>query len=239
METEVCDGEDNDCSGVVDDFTTPTTTIMGFNFDVVNTGIGNVVMMKYEASRSDADGTTQGVRTGRPCSAAGKLPWTNVTWGEASAACCALNANGQCDAGLKGWRLCDSSTWETACKGPSAACTWGYNTNCAHDPLDTTTYANTCVGGEYSSACTGGGTQCARTSGSFGQCRSAPNGGDIFDMSGNVKEWTQTAQSAGIYELRGGSYNNLESGRTCAFNFTVGNTSFRFPTTGFRCCYYP
>jgi hypothetical protein len=54
-----------------------------------------------------------------------------------------------------------------------------------------------------------------------------------------LKEWTQTSPSANIYEVRGGSYNNLENGRTCAFNFTVGDTSFRFPTTGFRCCYYP
>jgi hypothetical protein len=60
-----------------------------------------------------------------------------------------------------------------------------------------------------------------------------------FDTSGNVKEWTQTSQRVNVYEIRGGSYNNIENARTCAFNFTVGDTSFRFPTTGFRCCYYP
>jgi MYXO-CTERM domain-containing protein len=236
-----CDGVDEDCNGTVDDFDPPTLSNTITNFDLVNVG-GGVLMMKYEASRSDSKADMmlgQGVATGRPCSKQGVLPWTNVTWGEASAACCALNADGVCAGNLKGWRLCDSTTWETACKGPGAACTWGYSANCSH-ALDVTTYKGTCLGSETSITCVNGG-QCATTTGnaSFTSCKAPLANGDVFDLSGNVKEWTQTSQGANIYELRGGSYNNIELGRTCGFNFTVGNTSFRFPTTGFRCCYYP
>jgi hypothetical protein len=58
-------------------------------------------------------------------------------------------------------------------------------------------------------------------------------------MSGNVKEWTATERgSADVHSIRGGSYNNVEGGRTCGFDFTVGDENFAFVNTGFRCCYY-
>jgi hypothetical protein len=53
-----------------------------------------------------------------------------------------------------------------------------------------------------------------------------------------VKEWTATSPAANLHVIRGGSYNNIEQGRTCEFDFTVGNMSFAFPNTGFRCCRY-
>jgi formylglycine-generating enzyme required for sulfatase activity len=62
--------------------------------------------------------------------------------------------------------------------------------------------------------------------------------GVVYDLSGNVKEWTATATATGIHEIRGGSYNNVERGRTCQFDFTVGDSNFAFPNTGFRCCFY-
>ena len=36
----------------------------------------------------------------------------------------------------------------------------------------------------------------------------------------------------------GGSFNNLEAGRTCDFDFTVGGSQFSFNNAGFRCCMY-
>ena len=89
--------------------------------------------------------------------------------------------------------------------------------------------------------CSGGAAQCATTtgSGSFASCRAVTSGGNVYDMSGNLKEWTFTSPTAGNYELRGGSYNNLENGRACDFNFVVGATASRLPNIGFRCCYYP
>ena len=89
--------------------------------------------------------------------------------------------------------------------------------------------------------CPQGTNECATVTGSgtFPECRAVWPDGDVFDLSGNMQEWTNTAQGSGIYEIRGGSYNDVENGRTCDFNFVVGNTSFRFPNTGFRCCNYP
>jgi hypothetical protein len=238
---EVCDGLDNNCNGMIDDFAMPTASISGFSLVNLGATNGNVLMMSYEASRPDANGTSSGRLTHKPCSAAGRLPWADVTWSEANAACCALNTNGQCQAANKGWRLCDAATWGTACKGPAGTCTWGYSANCSHAMTDTTTYNNVCLGVEGSVTCPAGVTKCATTTGAgaYPNCRSALAGGSVYDLSGNLKEWTYTAQGSGIYELRGGSFNNLETGRTCDFDFSVGDTSFRFPTTGFRCCYYP
>jgi len=62
--------------------------------------------------------------------------------------------------------------------------------------------------------------------------------GSIYDITGNVKEWTATARGSGIYEIRGGAYTNIEAGRRCDFDFTVGASTFSFGDTGFRCCHY-
>jgi Sulfatase-modifying factor enzyme 1/Putative metal-binding motif len=239
---EACDGLDNDCNGVVDDFSTPTASITGLQLVDLGAANNHTLIMAYEASRPDATASDAGKLTQKACSAAAHQPWANVTWGEAGAACCALNTNGQCAAGGKGWRLCDSATWVTACKGNTNSCTWAYSdsTQCAHDP-SVTTSQGVCLGSETTVSCPAGVSQCATTTGSssFQQCRAPLTGGNVYDLSGNLKEWTNTAQGTNIYELRGGSYNNVEAGRTCDFNFTVGDTAFRFPTTGFRCCYYP
>lgn len=57
-------------------------------------------------------------------------------------------------------------------------------------------------------------------------------------MSGNVKEWTYDERVPGLHDIRGGAYNNVEAGRTCQFDYTLGDETFSFPHTGFRCCYY-
>ena len=66
-------------------------------------------MFVYEASRYDATGTNYGFdSTRRPCSVAGKLPWSNVTKEEAEAACEKIGT---------GWRLCTAAEWLDACNG--------------------------------------------------------------------------------------------------------------------------
>ncbi|HJL44335.1 MAG TPA: hypothetical protein RMG45_00755, partial [Polyangiaceae bacterium LLY-WYZ-15_(1-7)] len=57
----------------------------------------------------------------------------------------------------------------------------------------------------------------------------------IYDLSGNVKEWTQR-RSAGVNPLRGGSYNNSRLGLRCDFDFTVADDAFQIANVGFRCC---
>ncbi len=262
---ETCDGKDNDCNGKIDDFGPPTPSNAVGNFDLVDLGAstGHTLVMAYEPSRPDASSTSAGARTAKACSVNNVLPWANVTWDEAEAACCALNtaagvdpstSPAGCDPAGQGWRLCDSSTWDYTCKHPDAitpasgSCTWGYsnasNAVCDHDPR-VSTYQNACVGAEALNAglvtCPSGVSECATVTGSsaFPECRAPWADGDVHDLSGNLQEWTNTAQGTNIYEIRGGSYNDLESGRTCDFNFTVGANTFRFPNTGFRCCWYP
>lgn len=60
-------------------------------------------------------------------------------------------------------------------------------------------------------------------------------GTHVFDMSGNVKEWT-LARQPGQNPIRGGASNNTDVGISCALNFTLGNDTFFFPNVGFRCC---
>ncbi len=60
-------------------------------------------------------------------------------------------------------------------------------------------------------------------------------GGQLHDMSGNVKEWT-APRLAGVNPLRGGSETSAENGLTCDYSFAVANDNFFFPNVGFRCC---
>jgi hypothetical protein len=57
----------------------------------------------------------------------------------------------------------------------------------------------------------------------------------IFDMSGNVREWT-LAHSVGENPIRGGASNGTALGTSCALNFTLADDTFFFPNIGFRCC---
>ncbi len=71
--------------------------------------------------------------------------------------------------------------------------------------------------------------------GSLTSCFAKNTAGNIFDLSGNVKEWT-FAQQPGQNAVRGGASNSTEAGIACALNFTVADDTFVFPNIGFRCC---
>jgi len=223
---ELCNNLDDDCDGMTDE-DIPLSAIPTVN-------IGGVRVMQYEASRPDAAAGDPGAVEDRACSAPNVLPWTNVTWPEARDACCALNASGSCTGG-SGWRLCDSNDWENACQASSGSCEWSYLASCSSSsPL-------TCNGEEFDSSGASGDQDAVYPTGSstFGSCRASWGGaGAIYDLSGNVKEWTNTSPTGGVHEIRGGAYNNVEPGRTCTFDFTVGDNAFAFPNTGFRCCFY-
>ena len=57
----------------------------------------------------------------------------------------------------------------------------------------------------------------------------------VYDMSGNVREWT-LAHTPGENPIKGGASNGTAQGISCALNFTLGDDSFFFPNVGFRCC---
>ena len=70
-----------------------------------NFGIGFAFEIDvYEASRFDATASSEGIGSEVACSISGVLPWTEVTFSEASAACQAA-----------GKRLCTSDEWSAAC----------------------------------------------------------------------------------------------------------------------------
>ncbi len=226
--TESCNHLDDDCDSRVDEnpgSLIPTVTVPRAS------GGGNVEVMVYEASRPDASASAQGQASGYACSRAGVLPWTNVDWPTARASCQALGT---------GWDLCEESDWERACFGPNYAsastrCDWSYSTSC------TSSSPTRCNGEEYDSSGAAGDQDALFSTGSatFPACYTAwTGGGQIWDLSGNVKEWTRTARGVGARAIRGGSYNNVEGGRACDFDFTVADESFSFVNTGFRCCRY-
>ena len=238
--SELCNNLDDDCDGLIDE----GIPLANIDTVLVNKATGGTMrIMQYEASRPDATAAAAGTSSTAACSRANVQPWTNVTWTEANNACCALNATGAC-AGTTGWRLCEALDWQEACEGPTAPpaqCLYSYAGASAVCRASATL---TCNGEEYDSNAVLAGDQDAlfsTGSATFPNCGTTWAGGVVRDLTGNAKEWTNTGSPAGsttVHAIRGGSYNNVELGRMCAFDFTVGSTTFRFPNTGFRCCNY-
>ncbi len=119
--------------------------------------------------------------------------------------------------------------------GPTLDNAWAYQSNprtpqdltCNADPLDTDGNAGN------------GDQDDILATGSLPMCFANQAGtDDAFDMSGNVKEWTQ-ARSPGQNPLRGGASNNEVIGTTCQLNFSLADDNFFFPNVGFRCCRGP
>src|SRR5262249_29254107 len=127
--------------------------------------------------------------TRRPCAVPGKQPWTNVTKEEAVAACALIGT---------GWRLCSDAEWLDACNGSG-------NTVF---PYGATYVASKCDGYDYANGtaplATGTPTGCISD-------QSAAAGDELYDMSGNVKEWVTTGTNSTCttlpcYQTRGGAY---------------------------------
>jgi hypothetical protein len=217
--TEVCNGRDDDCDGLVDE----TRGTPGANPSFVATSwvsIGaNRWMMQFEASRPDATATVQGAESARACSRGGVLPWTNLTGPQADAACASIGAT-----------LCSAAEWQGACVG-SPACQWSYTSG---TPACNAYSSAACNGVDNDvDPATPGVQNGLLPTGALATCRTP--GTALADMSGNAKEFT--AVSGALYGLRGGSYNNLAFGTTCGFSFTQVDNTFRFVNAGFRCCF--
>ncbi|MDY0061870.1 MAG: SUMF1/EgtB/PvdO family nonheme iron enzyme [Myxococcota bacterium] len=105
-------------------------------------------------------------------------------------------------------RLCDAAEWEKACKGPKGA---AYPYGATFDP-------DVCVTEDRKEE-----GRAVSPAGSFKKCRS---GYGVYDMSGNLAEWTEGGT------MHGGSAQKPDYSVRCTSKARKSADAF----TGFRCC---
>ncbi|MCP4677761.1 MAG: SUMF1/EgtB/PvdO family nonheme iron enzyme, partial [Deltaproteobacteria bacterium] len=221
-------GLDDDCDGLTDEGLYDCVDVIQ-----VSGGDADFYMFTYEASHPEYMGIDLDTV---PCSKSGELPWANVTFSEARAACVALNNPD--DSGFEGcveadpddnpdacWDLCSTEQWYYACAYADPF------TSAPHDyPYAASYVETTCNGADYSDAGvipTGTATGCTAT-------RSGD--GNILDLSGNIEEWTLGERNS-LRIVRGGSYETVEHGLKCNYDFwSAAETGFFMDQLGFRCC---
>jgi hypothetical protein len=156
----------------------------------------------------------------------GQFPWVFVRWTEAADICANL-----------GKRLCSDEEWTFACEGEDA---WPYpygfarsSKACVIDrprrTYDQRAFADRSSQialRELDAAWQG------EASGSRERCRS-PFG--LYDMTGNVDEWTQATTSHGYQPILKGGY-WAEVRNRCRGSTRVHAAGFAFYQQGFRCC---
>jgi hypothetical protein len=221
---EISDGMDNNCDGIIDNADPADPARVREPMVAISGGglAGTVYVYAYEAARPDASGSSGGRSSARACSRPGVVPWADLTHADADAACRAA-----------GKRLCTEAEWTRACQtAATPACTWSYASTCTDG-----TAAPRCNTHELDGDPTMAGDQdVLLATGAQAACYADWGAaGHIFDMTGNLKEWT-AARATGVNPLRGGSYEDLLDGSTCTFSFVAVGDTYKLANAGFRCC---
>jgi formylglycine-generating enzyme required for sulfatase activity len=190
---------------------------------MVGVPVVNVCIDRYEASRGP---------DGRPVSVQGALPWAKVTWDEAKAACEAA-----------GKRLCSADEWTTACQAGPEKRVYPYGNDYKDSACNTGDHKRWHEKHNCQVDDDGNGPNAlhrlwhAMPTGSHAECEGGLPG--LFDMSGNVAEWTSTCEgdtcrlrSSGYYGYAAGATQRCEGG----YKLPKENTQ---TWSGFRCCRAP
>ncbi len=213
---ELCNGIDDDCDGIVDNSDPMDVGRVRDDMVRVRGGGLDFWIYRHEASRPDASAAAAGTGNARACGRGGVMPWSQVGYAEAQAAC-----------GAAGHRLCTGAEWQAACQGGDGR---AYPYGGAYDGA-------ICNGADRDAVPGGGLDSRVEPTGALAMC-SSPDG--ALDLSGNIKEWTadERGMSGGspIVVIRGGSHESPELGLTCVTDLSRATADTILPTLGFRCC---
>ncbi len=180
--------------------------------------LGTFSIMKYEASRPDAQALDPGQLEHMACSLPNLPPWSGASWNEATIACAG-----------SGMRLCSAAEWRLACMGAGLA---EYPYGAEHDP-------NACNGLDHPQTGCQSGECRARRTGSLSHCRSSA---EVWDMSGNLMEWSadRSEPLGDSFRLAlGGSYASSIESLSCSFDEPAQAhlpLNSHGDDLGFRCC---
>ncbi|NLH47525.1 MAG: SUMF1/EgtB/PvdO family nonheme iron enzyme [Myxococcales bacterium] len=141
----------------------------------------------------------------------GSPPKTNVGWAEAKKSCEA-----------QGKRLCSEAEWERSCKGPANS----------RFPYGNDFNPNVCA-----TQNSNGQKRTVASAGGWAACRS---GFGVYDMSGNVREWTSSPVAPGqaAYVVKGGAADEPDWAVRCGVRIAAGPGTASY-LIGFRCCGSP
>lgn len=141
-----------------------------------------------------------------------------------------------------GKRLCSSSEWVRACKGPDdnvfpygnsyqpGACNEGRS---SHPVIEVFGSGATWSGTQMNSPLLNQLVDSLAPSGAYDECVTAEG---VYDMHGNLHEWV--ADAAGTF--RGGFYVDASvNGTGCNYRTTAHHSAYHDYSTGFRCCTEP
>ena len=172
-----------------------------------------------------------GAQAVRAASLRGAVPQAYISQVEAGAACVAA-----------GKRLCTDTEWLRACRGP-AGTTYPYgatrqpgvcnDARAMHPAVELYGTSDAWIFSHLDSPCLNQEANGLARTGAHAGCVTAEG---VFDMMGNVHEWT--ADPAGTF--RGGFYVDTSlNGNGCLYATTAHDVSYDDYSTGFRCCADP